>query len=700
MSRSRDIANFLGLTETANTDNVRLLKFGEGTDSSQVINITRNTIDSNYVSARSGGGVTEVAASGDLPSATDNAGEIYYVTNQNKFYFSNGGSWFANTLVNQDPTISVTPSGTVALSTTQQTQEYIIIGTDSGTLSFSVDSDGNFRGLASGVLTSADDSARFVVTPKTQAAATKTSSLVTFNVSDGVSTQSVSRRMNLSFSTEGQTADGSFVPGWDDSSVVKTQYGFGGTAVAVNYPVHNMKKNKGNPKEFAHFNATANVSSTNYRGGVDVFKYNDLNGQFDRQFLGNTGSTSYYAMGGSIGGDYILVYDTNSAHHCYPYYRSGSTWNRAGIIDVRTRMSVAGITDQNSKFFSGSTSTSYDDQMGDIATDAEGYIWALGSPRNTVNGALAAGGVVIGTRNGSTFGTLDIQQYIPNPFPQANSWFGNSIDISSDGNFLAITDRSFASYSPRTNVLTTGTYIYKKVANSGSSMYQLQTRLRPEITTSALAHASATTNTTYGSIVRLDSDGGTVVIGHPWWYGNPNMYPNHAAAGISTASYASGAIQIYKRDSANAVGENSYDLLQEFWPDSVGYSVQPQGNDAKWSKHFGSSIDITMDGNKILAGQPYDHEFGKVGIAANGITTFGSGTIYSLDSSRYVERNKLHGTITNSYHFGGGSQTFTGNYNMLKGQGRGGALYLDNDIVVTVYGYSAATSGIMRFDSA
>ena len=699
MSRSRDIANFLGLTETANTDNVRLLKFGEGTDSSQVINITRNTIDSSYVSARSGGGVTEVAASGDLPSATDNAGEIYYVTNQNKFYFSNGGSWFANTLVNQDPTISVTPSGTVALSTTQQTQEYIIIGADSGTLSFSVESDGNFRGLASGVLTSADDSARFVVTPKTQAAATKTSSLVTFNVSDGVSTQSVSRRMNLSFSTEGQTADGSFVPGWDDSSVTKTQYGFGGTAVAVNYPTHNMKKNKADGKEFAHFNASANVSSTNYRGGVDVFKYNDLNGQFDRQFLGNQSTSSYYAMGGAIGGDYILIFDTNQPHNVYPYYRNNGTWTRAGIIDVRSRMTTAGLTDVNNKFLSGSGSTSYDDQMGDIATDAEGYIWALGSPRSIVSGANAAGGVVIGTRSNSTFGTLDIQQYIPNPFPQASSWFGNSVDISADGNFLAITDRSFASYSPRTNVLTTGTYIYKKVANSGSSMYQLQTRLRPEIATSALAHASATTNATYGSIVRLDSDGGTVVIGHPWWYGNPNMYPNHAAAGINTNSYVSGAIQIYKRDSANAVGENSYDLLQEFWPDSVGYSVSPSANTTKWSKHFGASIDITMDGNKILAGQPYDHEFGKVGALADGTYQFGSGTIYSLDSSRYVERNKLHGPIANSYHFGGGSQVFTSNYNMLKGQGRSGALYLDNDIVVTVYGYSNPT-GIMRFDSA
>ena len=70
MSRSRDIANFLGLTEIANTGNVRLLKFGEGTDSAQIINITQNTIDSNYVTARagSGSGVTEVAAVSDLPT--------------------------------------------------------------------------------------------------------------------------------------------------------------------------------------------------------------------------------------------------------------------------------------------------------------------------------------------------------------------------------------------------------------------------------------------------------------------------------------------------------------------------------------------------------------------------------------------------------------------------------------------------------
>lgn len=665
--------------------------------------VVDDVIDSSYISLRGGGGsgVTEVSATGDLPSASANAGQIYYVTNQNKFYFSNGGSWFANTLVNQDPTVTVIPSGTVALSTTQQTQEYTIIGTDSGSLTFSVESDGNFAGLASGVLTSTGDSARFVVTPKTQAAATTGTSLVTFNVSDGVSTQSVSRRMNLSFSTEGQTADGTFIPGWDDSSIVKTQYGFGGTSVGVAYPGHNIKKNKGNPKEFAHFNYTANVSSQNYRGGVEVFTYNDLNGQFDRQFLGNTGSTSYYALAGAIGGDYILIYDTNSTNHCYPYYRSNGTWTRGSIIDVRSRMNSAGISDYNQKFVSGSTSTTYDDQMGDIATDAEGYIWALGSPRNSDQGATASGGVVIALRSNSTFGTLNVQQYIPNPFPQASSWFGNSIDISADGNFLAITDRSFASYSPRTNVLTTGTYIYKKVANSGSSMFQLQTRLRPEMTTSALGHPSASTAATYGSIVRFDSDGGTVVIGHPWWYSNLNMYPSHTAKGISSNSYITGAIQIYKRDSANAVGENSYDLLQEFWPDSVGYEENiPHAVANKWSKHFGASLDITMDGNKILAGQPYDHAFGAIGTNATGITTHGSGTVFSLDSSRYVKKSKIHGPLQNSYHFGGGSQTFTGNYNMLKGQGRSGALYLDNDIVVSVYGYGAATSGIMRFDSA
>ena len=665
--------------------------------------VVDDVIDSSYISLRggSGSGVTEVAASGDLPSASENAGQIYYVSNQNKFYFSNGGSWFANTLVNQDPTVTVIPSGTVSLSTTQQTQEYTIIGTDSGSLSFSVESDGNFRGLASGVLTSTGDSARFVVTPKTQAAATTGTSLVTFNVSDGVSTQSVSRRMNLSFSTEGQTADGTFIPGWDDSSVVKTQYGFGGTAVGVAYPSHNIKKNKGNPKEFAHFNANAQVSSQNYRGGVEVFTYNDLNGQFDRQFLGNTGSTSYYALAGAIGGDYILIYDTNQTNHCYPYYRNNGTWTRGSLIDVRSRMNTAGISDYNSKFVSGSTSTSYDDQMGDIATDAEGYIWALGSPRNGEAGPISHGGVVIGTRSNSTFTTLDVQQYIPNPFPQASSWFGNSIDISADGNFLAITDRSFASYSPRTNVLTTGTYIYKKVANSGSSMFQLQTRLRPEMATSALGHPSASQAATYGSIVRMDSDGGTVVIGHPWWYSNLNMYPSHTAKGISSNSYVPGAIQIYKRDSANAVGENSYDLLQEFWPDSVGYEENITHAVAnKWNKYFGSSLDITMDGNKILAGQPYDHAFGAIGTNATGITTFGSGTVFSLDSSRYVKKNRIHGPLQNSYHFGGGSQTFTGNYNMLRGQGRSGALYLDNDIVISVYGYGAATSGLMRFDSA
>lgn len=715
MSRSRDIANFLGLTEIANTGNVRLLKFGEGTDSAQIINITQNTIDSNYVTARagSGSGVTEVAAVSDLPTAADNAGQIYYVTNLNKFYFSNGSGWFKNDLINQDPSISVTPTGTINLSKTGQTSTYTIIGLDSGSLVFSVDSDGNFGGLASGVLTSNADSARFVVTPKAQGVATTTSSTLTFTVNDGVGAVSTQRQMNLNFSTAGQAADGSFSPSYtgNDSATNVTFFPQGGST-ARPYGGFTLVRDKtpgkiafGRPQPYGQ-------SSTNYHGFMDYFEYDTNSQQFTMTTFPRAFSGYYNFNAVAIGRDLMLSL-TNNSDPIAIYER---TTNTPGTFYHMGWYNIDQLKNANSNLssYSGSFSndTTYRSGM-DMSVD--GLYMAFGATMYDKTGATNCGAVYIGKGSGSYGFSMTIEQIIENPFPYQNAYFGSSISMSTDGTWLAISDRSYASYAPRTSEETGGVYIYKRVANSGTSMYQLQKRIRHDNGESKFANQNYTGAVAYLPGVEFDSTGETLIIGTSQVKPTTAMYPQNTrprgysiASGVNVSSYNVGGVQVWKRDSDNALGDNSYSLFQEMYPDSVGHNMT--GNtgtnsdyDFGWQMlngnyYFGSSVAVSPDGNNLLVGAPggWSRPTSRGGSSNN--NTIGRVYIYSLDSAGgYTHKGDFFGTNNNDYLGGGGGYGYTS----YAGGGMSGLLYLDNDIVAVSNGYSTtARVGALVFESA
>lgn len=712
MSRSRDIANFLGLTETANTDNVRLLKFGEGTDSSQVINITRNTIDSSYVSDRAGSGITEVSGVGNLPTAADNAGQIYYVSNLNKFYFSNGSGWFKNDLINQDPSITVTPTGTINLSKTGQTSTYTIIGTDSGTLTFSVDSDGNFGGLASGVLTSSGDSARFVVTPKAQGVATTTSANITFNVNDGVGSVSTQRRMNLNFSTAGQAADGSFSPTFtgNDSATNITFFAQGGDAER-GYGGYTLVRDKtpgkiafGRPHPYGQ-------SVVNYHGYMDYFEFDTNSQTFSMSTFPRVYAANHNWRGVAIGRDFMMQEHPGSD----PIAIYERTTNTPGTFYHLGYYNITQLKNANSNltgFSSYNNDTTYRGDM-DMSVDAK-YM-AFGSTNYDKTGASNCGAVFIGKTNGSYPFTMTIEQVIENPFPYTNSNFGMSVSMSTDGTWLCITDRSYAPYAPRTTEETGGAYIYKKVAESGTSMYQLQKRIRHESSESKFAPQNYTGAVSYNPNVMFDSTGETLIIGSPQVKPTTDMYPQatrprgySVASGVNVSSYNVGGVQVWKRDSDDAVGDTSYSLFQEMYPDSVGHNMTGNtGTNSAYdfsqqilngNYYFGSSVAVSPDGNNLLIGSPggWARPTSRGGSSNN--NTVGRVYIYSLDSAGgYTHKGDLFGTNNNDYLGGGGGYGWTS----YIGGGMSSLLYLDNDIIAASNGYSSsARVGALIFESA
>lgn len=192
MSRSRDIAAFLGKTEIANTSNNALLNTASptGLDSAQVSSIAASS------------GLTVYSTLNDLPSSGLTSGDQAFVSSTSRFYISNGSGWYNVALINATPNLTIDPTGAITLATDGSTPTVITLtGTDSdnadANLVYSVESDGSFANIA----TISQDSSVFTITPLAEGSATPGSSTLTFKVSDGISFGSGTTQFTLSFIT-------------------------------------------------------------------------------------------------------------------------------------------------------------------------------------------------------------------------------------------------------------------------------------------------------------------------------------------------------------------------------------------------------------------------------------------------------------------------------------------------------------------
>ena len=116
-----------------------------------------------------------------------------------RLYVSNGSGWYNVALVNATPTLTISPTGAIELSTEGTATTITLTGTDSDNavdgLTFSVESDGSFAGLG----TLSQDSSVFTITPLSEDSATTTASTLTFKASDGINFGSGTSVLSLTF---------------------------------------------------------------------------------------------------------------------------------------------------------------------------------------------------------------------------------------------------------------------------------------------------------------------------------------------------------------------------------------------------------------------------------------------------------------------------------------------------------------------
>ena len=310
MSRTRDIVDILSVTEKENPNNRALL------DSSDLgVTVAGNplqyfdTLDS-------------------LPSTNLSAGDTAYVSASNRFYLSNGNGWYNVALVNVTPSLTISPSGAIALSSAGTATVITLTGQDSdnANLTFSVESDGTFLGLG----TIVQDSSVFTITPFSEDSATQTSSTLTFKVTDGVGIGSGTTSLSLTFGID-----------WGSVTYYRTEFGGPDGGYYTNESVH-----------MTDSGTRCFAGGTGGNGVLNAYVWHDSNKTWTQEatiVASNGASSDQFGQSVDANHDATKLIigapgQTSNAGSAYYFTRSGSTYTQVQEI------AASGMSGSNTYF--------------------------------------------------------------------------------------------------------------------------------------------------------------------------------------------------------------------------------------------------------------------------------------------------------------------------------------------------------------
>ena len=577
-----------------------------------------------------GSGVTSYANLAALPAAApSNEGNLAYLTDVNKVYVSIGTAWFPLAVVNQNPTLTVSPDGVIQLATDTTPTVVRLISTDAdsnATLSFSVESDGNFSGLG----TISQDSSIFTITPRNEAGATTTQSQLTFRVSDGSAIVSSQRTLRLIFGAGGATYP----------TITETSLGTagnangGGTNVAVSRAGGVMAiANYYQPNQYGSFGWYQLVNGT--------WTYRSHTGGFSG-ISGNT--SSYYGTGGyglACSRNYIFAtYGSpqNSTHSKpFGWHIDGSTLSQLSYSAFSPPSSISG----QSSYTTGAP----------VACDSSGTHVLYGMGADNGNGS-GSGKVTYYKKNSGAGHTWAEIQSFPSPQAGTSNAFGNHIRMTQDGLYAIIAEKQAEGPAPFTTQQYGKAHVFTR-DSANDPEWTLQQSLQPqpnEYGNSLLTEAQATnggwsavpdvttTHSPYiGWTVDIDDAGETVILGAP-----------NLSSKFSGSDYVVGGAFVYKRTGTTWNFDQFLHPVMMHGKGSGGnYNYQAH------SGYFGTIVCINGPGNTIWVGSPFDPNYKTAGRTGQG----GSGMFFSKDSDGgpFVARNWTEGASNNSYGYAYGS---------------------------------------------
>ena len=304
MSKMRNIAAILGRTEATNVDN------------SPGVDIDDNIADSSVVNSILAGSTMAVFSSVDSLPGSPTAGSQAFVTGNQRLYTARnsavGSGWYNVALINATPTLSLSSSGTIALtagSATTITMTALDSDNSNANLTLSLESGGDLFKFA----TVSRDSSVVTITPRTEDSATTLgsdgSATLTFKASDGISQATVQNTFTLSFG-----------PDWS-ATPTKTKIITGPRASAL-YGLGSVCTNSDG--------TYVGARDHNIPGGNNYEIWYKSGGSWSKQATlnptgGNGPANNYQSAGMSDDADYLVLGDQNSAK-AFVYYRTGTSW--------------------------------------------------------------------------------------------------------------------------------------------------------------------------------------------------------------------------------------------------------------------------------------------------------------------------------------------------------------------------------------
>ena len=419
MSRNSDIAKILGRTEAVNVSNTAL------------------------------DGGHEVYATLDLlPTTGLTSGDQAFVTSNQRLYITNGSGWYNVALVNATPTLTISPSGAIALETDGSTPTTITLtGTDSdnadANLTYTVESDGSFANIA----TLSQDSSVFTITPLAEGSATAGSSTLTFKVSDGISFGSGTTAFSLAFTTDWATVTPT------ETHIVNAAVG-NGDKFGLNH--FGLSTNG----TYAIFGASSDDTDYTNRGIAYVYYYSG--GSWaeqttlepptsDKKASLEFGLTCDISGDGSIAVVGALNYGTY-AGAAYVFTRSGTTWT------YRTRLTASDAADYD--IFGG------EDYQHAITINKTGTHIVCGSINDDDGNSNRGSAYVYVTADGGVNWTQQ-QKIAPSYQSGSSQAFGNATAFNNDATYMAVASKNMNKSGTSTN--TGVVFIYTR---SGSTWTQ------------------------------------------------------------------------------------------------------------------------------------------------------------------------------------------------------------------------------------
>jgi len=464
MTKARDFAMMVGRSEAINPTRVALLDGNTitVTDSASVSSIIGNVGTAVYDSL------------GALPVAGLTAGQQAFVSANDRLYISNGNGWYNVATINATPTLTTSPTGTIALAAGSATVVTMTAADSDGTTpALSLESGGDLFKFA----TISQDSSVVTITPRSEDSAVSLgsdgSATLTFKASDGIGVASVVNTFTLSFG-----------PDWSASPTQSTLVASNGSngdqfghSVSIN-----------SDATYAIVGAPRYESTATYSNDYgSIYIYSRSGSTWTQQYLaGGTEIQEYIGHSVSISGD--GSYAIAGAYAEDYISGAGGVWN-SGRINIWVRSGSS----WSSQAFIRAGDIGADNYFGvsvDINNDGS---YAIAGATGVDTGGTDAGAAYIFTRSGTSWSQ---QQKIQHSDISNVDNFGSSVAINSDGTYAIVGASGHSSSN------TGAAYIFVR---SGSTWTQ-----QAKIVSSDLESSDF-----FGTSVSISSDGSYVIVGAP-----------------------------------------------------------------------------------------------------------------------------------------------------------------------------------------